>query len=64
MLIGHIVVIISPCTQILNPYIVHMKLIQCYMSIISERKQKPQWDTATYSPEWLQLKEIIPILGT
>ena len=40
MLTRHILVIILQYLQILNLYIVHMKLIQCHMSIICQLKKE------------------------
>ena len=34
------VMIISQCIQILNDFVVHLKLMQCYMSIISQFAKK------------------------
>ena len=39
MLTGLIVIILR-CIQILNHYVVQLKLMQCYMSVISTKKKK------------------------
>ena len=47
MLTAHIVVIISNI-QILNHYVVHLKLIKYYLSIVSQLKKKGATQKSAY----------------